>query len=443
MRTKKVKLVGNKSQKPDTGFEIWGNGIRVKKRKSKFVALGLVASLVVSSLVMPMVQAKDKFTLVPVVGHEMIPKTEGTPDFVIDAIDLTNNKLRFHILDTHFNGRTVSNVTIGYKHQRIESLESRSLYGYANLNFNWATILFTQSSGNIMNDALSYKDGRIDWEVDTRISINNNKYYDLLMVVKFSDNTYWNGYVEYDSCMTDWQEGMECRAESFTEDAYNNVIYKAYAVEKKNEEEKSETTTQENQKSEEPSNNDEQKNGTEKTDGGDEKSENEENNKVVDPVTNNTAGTKNNSENAANPTTNSATNNSVKTTASTTASGDSTSTATVVATTTSKTNSAMSSNLKTILDNTVDGELENTEDAENSEDIEESDEFDGEETEDDADEADSLEVPVLGGDSVCKSNGMTDVIFRIIFFIIGAAIGAISTRFFLSDQKRKDGEKIG
>lgn len=159
--------------------------------------------------------------------HEYAPKHDSVhPDFQLETIDLTNNKLQISLWHEHIANREPSEIGVLWSNDSAATLPTLEM---ETTDYPWATEVYRSKN---LRDGVT-KNGKTTWTVQSEVNLKNNSSHLLYAYVKFADGGYFNTKVNYHRCYTAppvWVEGMECVPYSYLYVPDNGIEYMARVI---------------------------------------------------------------------------------------------------------------------------------------------------------------------------------------------------------------------
>ena len=159
--------------------------------------------------------------------HEYAPKHDSVhPDFQLETIDLTNNKLQISLWHEHIANREPSEIGVLWSNDSAATLPTLEM---ETTDYPWATEVYRSKNlgGGVTQN------GKTTWTVQSEVNLKNNSSHLLYAYVKFADGGYFNTKVNYHRCYTAspvWAEGMECVPYSYLYVPDNGIEYMARVI---------------------------------------------------------------------------------------------------------------------------------------------------------------------------------------------------------------------
>lgn len=179
-----------------------------------------VASMILSLAISPL-------TCFATGEHEYPPKHGSVqPDFQLETIDPTNNKLQISLWHDHLEGREPAEIGVLWSNDAAATLPTLEM---ETTDYTWATEVYR--SKNLQGGVT--RNGKTTWTVQSEVNLKNNSSHLLYAYVKFSDGGYFNTKVNYHRCYTAapvWSEGMECVPYSYLYISDNGIEYMARVI---------------------------------------------------------------------------------------------------------------------------------------------------------------------------------------------------------------------
>lgn len=159
--------------------------------------------------------------------HEYAPKHDSVhPDFQLETIDLTNNKLQISLWHEHIVNREPSEIGVLWSNNPTETLPTLEM---ETTDYPWATEVYRSKN---LRDGVT-QNGKTTWTVQSEVNLKSNDTHLLYAYVKFTDGGYFNTKVNYHRCYTAapvWSEGMECVPYSYLYVPDNGIEYMARVI---------------------------------------------------------------------------------------------------------------------------------------------------------------------------------------------------------------------
>ena len=159
--------------------------------------------------------------------HEYAPKHDSVhPDFQLETIDLTNNKLQISLWHEHIANREPSEIGVLWSNDSAATLPTLEM---ETTDYPWATEVYRSKN---LRDGVT-KNGKTTWTVQSEVNLKSNSSHLLYAYVKFADGGYFNTKVNYHRCYTAvpvWSEGMECVPYSYLYVPDNGIEYMARVI---------------------------------------------------------------------------------------------------------------------------------------------------------------------------------------------------------------------
>lgn len=159
--------------------------------------------------------------------HEYAPKHDSVhPDFQLETIDLTNNKLQISLWHEHIVNREPSEIGVLWSNDSAATLPTLEM---ETTDYSWATEVYR--SKNLRGGVT--QNGKTTWTVQSEVNLKSNSSHLLYAYVKFADGGYFNTKVNYHRCYTAvpvWSEGMECVPYSYLYVPDNGIEYMARVI---------------------------------------------------------------------------------------------------------------------------------------------------------------------------------------------------------------------
>ena len=159
--------------------------------------------------------------------HEYAPKHDSVrPDFQLETIDLTNNKLQISLWHEHIADREPSEIGVLWSNNPTETLPTLEM---ETTDYPWATEVYRSKN---LRDGVT-QNGKTTWTVQSEVNLKSNSSHLLYAYVKFADGGYFNTKVNYHRCYTAvpvWSEGMECVPYSYLYVPDNGIEYMARVI---------------------------------------------------------------------------------------------------------------------------------------------------------------------------------------------------------------------
>lgn len=159
--------------------------------------------------------------------HEYAPKHDSVhPDFQLETIDPTNNKLQVSLWHDHIAGREPAEIGVLWSNDIAGTLPTLEM---ETTDYAWATEVYR--SKNLRNGVT--KGNKTTWTVQSEVDLKSNSSHLLFAYVKFADGGYFNTKVNYHRCYTVspvWTEGMECVPYSYLYVSDNGIEYMARVI---------------------------------------------------------------------------------------------------------------------------------------------------------------------------------------------------------------------
>ena len=159
--------------------------------------------------------------------HEYAPKHDSVhPDFQLETIDPTNNKLRISLWHEHIVGREPTEIGVLWSNDAEATLPTLEM---ETTDYTWATEVYRSKNlrGGITQN------GKTTWTIRSEVNLKSNSSHLLYAYVKFADGGYFNTKVNYHRCYTAspvWAEGMECVPYSYLYVSDNGIEYMARVI---------------------------------------------------------------------------------------------------------------------------------------------------------------------------------------------------------------------
>lgn len=159
--------------------------------------------------------------------HEYAPKHDSVrPDFQLETIDLTNNKLQISLWHEHIADREPSEIGVLWSNNPTETLPTLEM---ETTDYPWATEVYRSKN---LRDGVT-QNGKTTWTVQSEVNLKSNDTHLLYAYIKFTDGGYFNTKVNYHRCYTAapvWSEGMECVPYSYLYVPDNGIEYMARVI---------------------------------------------------------------------------------------------------------------------------------------------------------------------------------------------------------------------
>lgn len=172
-------------------------------------------------------------------SHDYIPAISGKPDFLIDTINMTNNRFIFSLEKTQMMDKKLVEIGVIWVEQSRPDIENIDPIHVYRTDYDWSLAAFSMK-GKELEEGKEVAH-RIVWELNASIDLQSSlnrlekRKYDFLYFVRFDNNLMWHGKINFKSCIDEmnsqgfWKMGKECRAKSYNLlKEFDNVRYGAY-----------------------------------------------------------------------------------------------------------------------------------------------------------------------------------------------------------------------